>query len=86
MSFFFGFGDELLKLAADAQMMQQQDLGQKKDLSPVAGAGKNLGIGTAAGQPEQPAGTPATANTGMPKLKGIPGPDSKPKLQKGPFG
>jgi hypothetical protein len=80
--FFTGFGEELLKLAQGASAGQvgavQQ---QKKDVSPTAAAGKNLGIGSAAGQPEQPAGTPAAtamAGTGL----GTPGASGKQQALK----
>jgi len=72
MSYFHrGFASEITKLA--------QMLTQKKDESPVATAGKNLGISTAAGQPEQPAGTVAKGKFKRPTGLAIPKP---PKLAK----
>ena len=58
--FLSGFHDEIKKLAAYNTGSQSSsnpiELEKKPDLSPVAAAGKNLGIGSPAGQPEQPSG------------------------------
>ena len=86
-SFFIGFGEELLKLAANAGQTSL-DQGQKKDVSQTAAAGNNLGVGSAAGQPEQPAGTPATTpgagkGFGLPVATPPPGIDGKKQSLKG---
>jgi len=76
--FFYGFGDEILKLAGQAmpQIAKQQtgQIGQnseqKLDPSPVASADRNTGINTPAGQPELPRGNPASTDmkpVGKPK-------------------
>lgn len=71
-AFLAGFMDELTKLAAMpvvniASQQTQSPMSQQPQssnvISPTAEAGKNLGLGSAAGQPEQPAFPRATVQT-----------------------
>ncbi len=62
--FTMGFMDEILKIAfpvGQGQMLSNQNT-MTNMVSPAASAGRNLGIGSAAGQPEQPAMQPAQTN------------------------
>jgi len=61
-----GFMSEILKVAFPDD--------KANDVSPSASAGRNLGVGSAAGQPEKPA--IQVAQTSMPPKKQIPGANS----------
>jgi len=71
--FTVGFMSEIMKVAFPAsQGLNPVDPNMRaNDASPSASAGRNLGVGSAAGQPERPAMQAAQAN--IPPQKQIPG-------------
>jgi hypothetical protein len=78
--FFYGFGTELLKLAAGQEVkpLAKQQMGkmpglqpeEKQDPSPIASANRNTVISTPAGQPELPRGKPASTQMAQQQQSG----------------